>query len=100
MNQTWGTVRRSDRRRVGRAIWQNGLTILLPVLFFAVSIAYWRGLIAETAQTVANTIEYEDAALCTKFGFAAGTKVHDACKLDLLDLRHRHEQLVAANSVP
>jgi hypothetical protein len=99
MNQIWGAVRRRDRR-VGRAIWQNGLTILVPVLFFAVSIAFWRGLIAETALTVANQIEYEDAALCIKFGFAAGTKVHDACKLDLLDLRHRHEQLVAANSVP
>ena len=95
-----GHRRRSNRRRVGRAIWQNGLTILLPVLFFAVSIAYWRGLIAETAQTVANTIEYEDTALCIKFGFAADTKAHDACKLELLDLRHSHERLMAANSVP
>jgi hypothetical protein len=99
VNRIWGGVG-LRRRRAARTLWHNGLTILVPVLFFAVSIAYWRGLIAETAQTMANQIEYEDAALCIKFGFAAGTKVHDACKLDLLDLRHRHEQLIAANSVP
>jgi hypothetical protein len=78
----------------------NGLTILLPVLFFAVSIAFWRSLATDAALTVANQIEYEDAALCTRFGFAAGTKVHDGCKLDLLDLRHRHEDLVTATAVP
>jgi hypothetical protein len=72
----------------------------LPVLFFAISIACWKAVITDTAVAVANQVDYEDAALCTKFGFAAGTKEHAACKLDLLDLRHGHEQLIAATSEP
>ena len=45
-------------------------------------------------RSVESQIDYEDAALCSKFGFVLGSARHDACKLDLLDLRHRHEDLV------
>ena len=47
-----------------------------------------------TEHPVANQIDYEDAALCSNFGFVLGSARHDACKLDLLDLRHRHEDLI------
>jgi hypothetical protein len=72
----------------------------LPVLFFAISIAFWKAVITDTALTVANQVDHEDAALCAKFGFAVGTKEHADCKVDLLDLRHDHEQLLAATSGP
>jgi len=84
--------------RAGKLTWRHGPAILLPVLFFAISIASWKAVISDTALAVANQVDYEDAALCTKFGFAAGTREHVACKLDLLDLRHGHEQLIAATS--
>ena len=87
-------------QRTGRLVWRNGPIILLPVLFFAISIALWRPLLVDAARTVASQVDYEDAALCTKFGFAADTPAHAACKLDLLDLRHGHEQLLAASSYP
>jgi len=49
---------------------------------------------------MAQQIDYEDTALCVKFGFTAGTQQHFSCKLDLLDLRHNDEQLTAAYSIP
>ncbi len=98
MNRTWYGVRQF--RRTGYLVWRNGPIILLPVLFFAISVALWRPLLADAAQTVATQVDYEDAVLCTKFGFAAGTPALAACKLDLLDLRHGHEQLLAAASYP
>jgi hypothetical protein len=45
-------------------------------------------------------IDYEDSTMCRKFGFAAGTERFSSCKLDLLDLRHSHEKLVAATAIP
>jgi hypothetical protein len=75
--------------------------MILPfVLFCAVSIAFWRRVVIETDLTVADQVEYEDAALCLRFGFARGTQEHDACKLDLLDLRRNPEQLMTRTSLP
>jgi hypothetical protein len=62
--------------------------------------AFWRRVAIENDLTVADQVEYEDAALCLNFGFALGTQKHDACKLDLLALRRSHEQLMARTSLP
>jgi hypothetical protein len=70
------------------------------VLGFVVSLAFWRNVVIETGLIVANQVDYEDTALCIKFGFARGTAQHDACKLDLLDLRHSDEDLIARTSLP
>ena len=56
--------------------------------------------VAETEQAVTQQIDYEDGALCVRFGFAAGSATYLSCKLDLLDLRRRHEELLAARSMP
>lgn len=55
---------------------------------------------AQLEQEVQQQIESEDAALCEKFGFAPGTRAHSGCKLDLAELRHHHEQLLAAYDFP
>jgi hypothetical protein len=74
--------------------------VLVAILFCAVSAAFWRSVFIEAEQTVANQVDYEDAALCSKFGFALGSAKHDECKFDLLDLRHRHEDLMRQTSFP
>ena len=56
--------------------------------------------VAETEQAVTQQIDYEDGALCVRFGFAAGSATYLSCKLDLLDLRRRHEELLTARSMP
>jgi len=68
--------------------------VFVTVILFCISAAYWRSVSMGTEHPVANQIDYEDAALCSNFGFVLGSARHDACKLDLLDLRHRHEDLV------
>jgi hypothetical protein len=73
---------------------------LLPVLFFAVYVGFWRRVIIDTAQTVTSQVDYEDEQLCTKFGFPRGTEKHNACKLDLLDLRRSDEDLMTRTSLP
>jgi hypothetical protein len=93
-----GSFRRLRYRR-GTLIPLAAVT-LLPILFCAVSLAFWREVIMDTERSVANQVDYEDAALCIKFGFARGTPQHDACKLDLLDLRRSHADLMAQTSVP
>ncbi len=55
---------------------------------------------AQVEQAIQAQIDYEDDTLCQKFGFAPGTQEHTGCKLDLADLRHRHEQLRAASEFP
>ena len=67
---------------------------LIALLCCAVSGAFWWVVFTETEQTV------EGATLCTKFGFAVSTAKHDACKMDLLDLRHRHADLIRQASFP
>jgi hypothetical protein len=73
---------------------QRWRLVVVMVILFCISAAFWRSVSMETERTVANQIDYEDAALCSKFGLVLGSARHDACKLDLLDLRHRHEDLV------
>ena len=94
--EVWAVVRRRPRRS-GAPI---SPIVVLSVLLCAVSVAFWRAVLIETKLTVAGQVDYEDAALCNKLGFALGTAKHDACKLDLLDLRHRHEDLMAQSSLP
>jgi hypothetical protein len=66
----------------------------------ALSAIFWRQVVWEANANIAQQVDYEDGLLCAKFGFPQGTERHLSCKLDLLDLRHDHEKLVAANSVP
>lgn len=82
-----------------RQVWRGGWAIVF-VLLVAISLMYWRAVGEATRQTVAQQVDYEDGTLCAKFGFAAGTTRNASCKLDLLDLRRSHEQLLGATSVP
>jgi hypothetical protein len=78
----------------------HGLMVLLAIVVFVVSIAFWRAAVTEGRLTLASQIDHEDTELCIRFGFAAGTARHDACKLALLDLRRSHEELLARTSLP
>lgn len=93
--QPWAAVRLG---RSGKQI--SPLVIVVAVLFCAISVAFWRAVSTEIEHTVAEQTDYEDAALCSKFGFDFGSAKHNACKLDLLDLRHRHEDLITQTSFP
>jgi hypothetical protein len=93
--QPWAGVRRG---RDGRLI--SALVIVVAILFCAVSVAFWRAVYTQIEHTVVNQVDYEDAALCSKFGFVLGSAKHNACKFDLLDLRHRHEELIKQTSFP
>jgi len=73
---------------------QRWRLVVVMVILFCISAAVWRSVSMGTEHPVANQIDYEDAALCSNFGFVLGSARHDACKLDLLDLRHRHEDLI------
>jgi hypothetical protein len=94
--EDWAVVRR--RRRSGT--WISPIVVVVVILFCAISVAFWRLVFIEDEHTVANQVDYDDAALCSKFGFALGSARHDACKFDLLDLRHRHEYLIRQSSFP
>ena len=72
----------------------------MAILFVVVSLAFWRALATDTELTVMSQVDYEDAMLCTKFGFARGTEKHESCKIDLLDLRRSDEDLIARTSIP
>lgn len=86
--------------RLSELVWCGGWTIPLVVLGLAISLQFWRNMAGEAEQTIAQQIDYEDSALCLKFGFATGTEQHFSCKLDLLDLRRSHETLVTATAIP
>jgi hypothetical protein len=79
---------------------QRWRLVVVMVVLFCVSAVFWRSVSIETEHTVANQVDYEDAALCSKFGFALDSAKHDGCKFDLLDLRHRHEDLIKQMSFP
>jgi hypothetical protein len=83
-------------------LWQNRLMILAATLLFAVSAVYWRDYWENVNSRMASQVEYEDAALCTKFGFVAGASggKHKSCMSDLHDLRVSHEEMIAAASMP
>ncbi len=87
-------------RRLTALLWSAGLTIPLMVIGLTVSVPFWRAVVADTQATIAQQVDYEDGVLCTKFGFRADTEKYTACMLDLLDLRHRHEELLATVAVP
>jgi hypothetical protein len=70
------------------------------MLLSAVSVAYWQNAIAESEHRMASQADYEDETLCVKFGFTRGSGQHDSCKLDLLVLRHTHENELMARSLP
>jgi hypothetical protein len=72
----------------------------LVILGVVVSALFWRSVVLETQVFVSQQIEFEDAALCNKFGFPEGTPKFIACELDLLELRRNHEHLIAATSIP
>jgi hypothetical protein len=57
------------------------------------------GLPAKYQQTRMFEMDQENAALCERFGFATGTAQHVSCKVDLMDLRNRHEQRLANESI-
>ncbi|HEX5328469.1 MAG TPA: hypothetical protein VFW75_17575 [Acetobacteraceae bacterium] len=65
-------------------------------------VGFWRGWIvlpdpgAELQREISWQIDYQEAAMCEKFGFNAGTDRYFSCKRDLLDLRHQNELLQAA----
>jgi hypothetical protein len=94
--EVWAILR--GQRPVGTPI--SPAMVVIAVLVCAVSVAFWRAVLIETEHTVASQVDYEDAALCSKFGFAVGSAKHDSCKFDLLDLRHRHEDLIRQTSFP
>jgi hypothetical protein len=95
---TAGTLR--THNRLTALLWCAGWTIPLAILGLAVSLPFWRAAVTETTIAVAQQVDYEDGALCSKFGFSESTSEQIACKFDLLDLRRRHEELVAATSLP
>jgi len=76
--------------------------ILAAALLFAVSAVYWRGYWENVNSGMARQVEYEDAALCTKFGFVidASDGKHKSCMSDLRYLRVSHEEMIAAASMP
>ena len=98
MRQIW-SVAQDVHDRLCRLIWFAGWTI--PLVAWA-----WRSRSrlgvrwSPRASIVAQQIDYENEALCARFGFAVGTDKHFACKLDLLDLRHSHENMLAENTLP
>jgi hypothetical protein len=80
--------------------WKARWSVPLIILGLGVSLAFWRAVSIETELTMTAQVDYENATLCAKFGFARGTEKHAACKLDLLDLRRSDEELLAATSLP
>jgi hypothetical protein len=99
VRQIW-SIARDAHDRLGRLIWIAGWTIPLGALCLALSIPFWHAVIADSQHAMAQQIDYEDTALCARFGFAAGTDKHFACKLDLRDLRRSHERMLDAISLP
>jgi hypothetical protein len=99
LKQVWAAGLHANNR-LTTLLWCAGWTIPLAVLGLAISVPFWRAALAETEQAMVQQIDYEDGALCARFGFPSGSDKYLSCKLDLLDLRHRHEVLVAARSVP
>jgi hypothetical protein len=83
-----------------RPTWLSRRTLLFALLVFAASVPFWRAVVTDAVNAVEQQIDSEDAALCAKFGFAVGTLEHATCKTDLVNLRHSHEKLLAAASLP
>ena len=99
LKQAW-VVGRQLHDHITRLVFHPGWSLPAGIVVIIVSIPLWRGAVAEAGSQMAQQIDYEDTALCVKFGFTVGTQQHFSCKLDLLDLRHNDEQLTAAYSIP
>ncbi len=85
---------------VRRVAHLTGLGLALLVLGWGVGIIALPDLGAQIERGIQEQIGYEDGILCQKFGFGAGTQEYAGCKLDLADLRRRHERLRAAHDFP
>lgn len=83
-----------------RVVYLTGLGLGLLVLGWGTGIIILPDPGARLEQAIQGQIEYEDGILCEKFGFAAETQQYAGCKLDLADLRRRHEQLRGAYDFP
>jgi hypothetical protein len=86
--------------RLHKLLLHTGWMVPLAVLGLALSILFWRTVIVDGELIVSTQVDYEDGALCIKFGFPAFTAKYLACKEDLLALRRSHEKLLAATSLP
>jgi hypothetical protein len=85
---------------LAKLMWSAGWAIPLGALALLLSIPFWQTVIIDAEQTAMQQIDYEDATLCAKFGFAAGSDRYGACMLDLLDLRRSHAILMTNTSLP
>jgi hypothetical protein len=71
--------------------------VVIPITIAVIacaSLAYIGGPVYGEQETKAQ-IEREDSFLCGKFGFTAGTPKAGQCVIELADLRHRHERIIA-----
>jgi hypothetical protein len=101
MQQTWNwRVACQTYNRLTAPMWFAGWTIPLVVSFALISVSFWQRVAADTALAISEQIDYEDGALCAKFGFVAFTDKFVSCKLDLLDLRRRDEEMLVKISIP
>jgi hypothetical protein len=99
LKQAW-VVGQQLHDHITRLVFHAGWSLPVGIVVITVSIPLWRGAVAEAGSQLAQQIDYEDTNLCVKFGFVVGTRQHFSCKLDLLGLRHSHEQMVAVSSIP
>jgi hypothetical protein len=99
LKQLWTTSWQAHDRLIALTLCGR-LAIPLVVLGVVSSVSFWRAVQADTDVVRALQVDYEDSALCAKFGFPTGSDKHIACKLDLLDLRIADEKLVFATSLP
>jgi hypothetical protein len=99
LKQAW-VVGRQWHDRMTKLVFHAGWSLPISMVVIIVSMPLWRGAVAEAESQIVQQIDYEDTTLCVKFGFVVGTQQHFSCKLDLLDLRHSHEQLIGAYSMP
>lgn len=99
LNQAWIATKRGHDR-FSRSMWQAGWVIPLTLLGLATSLQFWRSLSYDTGQAIMLQVDYEDGALCTRFGFTSGTEEHANCKAALLELRRSDEKLIATTSIP
>lgn len=98
LKQAWAVGRQAHDHMAG-LLFHAGWSMPLGILVIIASIPFWRGAVAEAGSQVAQQVDYEDTALCVKFGFAEGSQRNFSCKLDLLDLRRNDERLTAGYSI-
>jgi hypothetical protein len=86
--------------RLTRSLWSAGWTIPLGAFVLLLSIPFWQAVTIDAEQAAMQQIDYEDATLCAKFGFVAGSDKYASCMLDLFDLRRSHASLMVNTSLP